>query len=312
MRAHAERRRIGNDLLRYARNRSLLPFEWAFRRRFRDGQFPIVFIVGVPRSGTTLLYQLIAKFLRVAYITNRMARYWMTPITGAFLSGSIDRSQIAFDSSYGAGATDISPHEFSWFWQFYGHLHDHDDLDDEALAAIDWPSIRASLSGLAECSGAPLVLKSLNFADYQILSLHRQFPRAKFIWIERDDVATARSILGVRHARYGDPSIWWSVRPRDFRDWADRPPEEQVAHQLTDIERSIQNAFSSLEPSAATKTSYETLVSSPARVISDLAEFLGVDIIDRDSLERLQLTPSSARADSQLEKRIVNALGVRK
>jgi hypothetical protein len=55
--------------------------------------------VGVPRSGTTLLYQLIARFLRVGFITNRMARYWMTPIAGAMLSGRIDRSQIELASS---------------------------------------------------------------------------------------------------------------------------------------------------------------------------------------------------------------------
>jgi len=184
--------------------------------------------------------------------------------------------------------------------------------DEQALAAIDWRSIRASLSGLAEYSRAPLVLKSLNFVDYQIPCLRRQIPKAKFIWIERDDVATARSILEVRTTRYGDPSIWWSVRPRDFRHWAERPAEEQVAHQLTDIKSSIQSAFSSLEPSAAIKTSYETLVSSPARVMLDLAEFLGVDFIDHDSLELLELNPSSARAERPLENRIVNALGGRK
>jgi len=309
LRARSEQRRIGKDLLHYARNRSLLPLERMLRHRYRGARYPVVFIVGVPRSGTTLLYQLIARFLRVGYITNRMARYWMTPIAGAMLSGRIDRSQIELESSYGAGTTDMSPHEFSWFWQFYGYMHDHDDLDDRTLSEMDWRAITASLSGLAEYSQAPLVLKSLNYVNYHIRWLQRQMPQAKFLWIDRNDVATARSILSVREGRYGDSSIWWSVRPRDFREWAERPPEEQVAHQVSDIRSSIQDAFSSRDTSAAFRTSYESLVSSPARVVSEVAEFLGVNIIDRGSLERLQLDPSSAPADSQLEKRIVNAIG---
>ena len=309
MRARSERRRFGKDLVRYARNRALLPLEWILQHRYREAHYPVVFIVGVPRSGTTLLYQLIARFLRVGYITNRMARYWMTPIAGAMLSGRVDRSQIELESSYGAGATNMSPHEYSWFWQFYGYMSDHDDLDEQALGKMDWRSITASLSGLAEYSQAPLVLKSLNSVNYQIRWLHRQMPQAKFIWIERDEVATARSILSVREARYGDSSIWWSVRPSDFREWTERSPEEQVAHQMDDIRGSIEDAFSSLDASSTFRTSYESLVSSPAQVLSKLAGFLGVSIVDRDALQLLRLNPSSARGDSQLEKRIVNALG---
>jgi hypothetical protein len=192
----------------------------------------------------------------------------------------------------------MSPHEFSWFWQFYGYMHDHDDLDDRTLSEMDWRAITASLSGLAEYSQAPLVLKSLNYVNYHIRWLQRQMPQAKFLWIDRNDVATARSILSVREARYGDSSIWWSVRPRDFREWAEQPPEEQVAHQVNDIRSSIQDAFSSLDTSTAFTTSYESLVSSPARVVSEVAEFLGVSIIDRGSLERFQLDPSSAPARS--------------
>lgn len=310
MRARSERRSIRRDLIYYARNRSLLPLEWILQQRYRGQRYPIAFIVGVPRSGTTLLYQLMARFLRVGYITNRMARYWMTPMAGALLTGRIDRSRIELESSYGAGSPDMSPHEFSWFWHFHGYMTESDHLDETALDKIDWRSITASLSGLAEYYRAPLVLKSLNFVDYHIPSFHRQLPQARFIWMQRDDLATARSILEVRERRYGDASIWWSVRPRDFQAWADRPPEEQVAHQVADITRSIKDAFSSLDASNAFKTSYEALVSSPVRVLSELAEFLGVTVVDRDILDRLHLTQSSVHTEPQLEQRIVNALGL--
>jgi len=99
------------------------------------------------------------------------------------------------------------------------------------------------------------------------------------------------------------------VRPRDFQQWAERPPEEQVAHQVSDIRTCIQESFSRLDSSTALRTSYEAVISSPVRVLSELSEFLGVGIVDRATLEHLHLTPSGARVESHLEKRIVNALG---
>ncbi|NBO54134.1 MAG: hypothetical protein EBU84_05990, partial [Actinobacteria bacterium] len=41
---------------------------------------PLVFIVGVPRSGTTLLSQLFSRFLDVGYIDNIVARFWANPV----------------------------------------------------------------------------------------------------------------------------------------------------------------------------------------------------------------------------------------
>jgi hypothetical protein len=311
LRAESERRNIGKDLFYYARNRALLPLESTLRHRYRGGHYPTVFIVGVPRSGTTLLYQLIARFLRVGYITNRMARYWMTPIAGAVLSGEVDRSQIQFASSYGAAKGPMAPHEFSWFWQHYGCTADHDHQDEQSLRKMEWSNISSSLSGLAEYWQMPLVLKSLNYVDYHIPWIARQMPQSRFIWMQRDDVATAHSILKVRRDRYGDRSIWWSVRPHDFHEWTDRAPEDQVAHQIHDIKDSIRESFSSLDPNTTLTTSYETLTSSPAKVLSALSSFLGASIIDGDELERLQLKPNGTRIDLQLEQRIVSALGAR-
>jgi len=48
-------------------------------------QLPILYIVGVPRSGTTLLSQLVSRYCPVGYINNLIARCWLRPprIAGA-------------------------------------------------------------------------------------------------------------------------------------------------------------------------------------------------------------------------------------
>lgn len=312
MRALSDRRRIRKDLLYYARNRSLQPVEWALQQRYRGSAHPVVFIVGVPRSGTTLLYQLMSRFLRVGYVTNRMARYWMTPIAGAILSGGIDRAEIGLESRFGVGGSEMSPHEFSWFWQFYGFMAEQDQFDERALEGVDWGKIARSLRGLAGYFDAPLVLKNLNYVDYQIAWISRKMPDAKFIWMRRDEAAAARSILKVREDRYGDRSLWWSVRPRDYESWAKRSPEDQVAHQVQDIGSAIERSFSSLDASKGFTTSYEELTASPSRVLSQLAEFLGVNMVDPASVEHLRLDRTPVSADQELEGRIAGALAARK
>src|SRR5688572_30011389 len=51
-----------------------------------SSQLPVVYIVGAPRSGTTLVSQLLAKYLDVGYINNLIARFWMRPLAGIRLS----------------------------------------------------------------------------------------------------------------------------------------------------------------------------------------------------------------------------------
>ena len=76
-----DRRSLHRDLVRYLANRLVQPLERMLVRTHRDPSVPLLFIVGVPRSGTTLLYQLMCTHLDVGYVSNAMARWWMAPIS---------------------------------------------------------------------------------------------------------------------------------------------------------------------------------------------------------------------------------------
>ena len=68
----------------------------------KETVFPIVFVVGLPRSGTTILTQLLSASLDVGIINNLIARFWLAPVTGIRLSKAILREQvnISFKSDY--------------------------------------------------------------------------------------------------------------------------------------------------------------------------------------------------------------------
>ena len=80
---------------------------------------PNLFVFGLPRSGTTLLYQLIAYCLDLGYISNLAARFWLAPLTGVVLARAVlgNRRDGSFRSDYGKSLDPAGPHEFSYFWQ---------------------------------------------------------------------------------------------------------------------------------------------------------------------------------------------------
>ena len=78
------------------------------------------------------------------------------------------------------------------------------------------------------------------------------------------------------------------MRPRDFADWADRSPVEQVVHQIGDIEQALGRAADSLGDDRFQRVDYEALVAEPQRTIASIGEFLGVGLVQADELAALE------------------------
>ena len=97
--------------------------------------------------------------------------------------------------------------------------------------------------------------------------------------------------MRVREDQYGDRSAWWSVRPRDAREGADRPAVEQVAHQVTDICTAIAKGFESVPAQDQMKLDYEQLMQRPGEALERVARFIGAEVADEIGLGALSLRP---------------------
>ncbi|MBI5442360.1 MAG: sulfotransferase [Deltaproteobacteria bacterium] len=296
------RRPIARDLALYAGNLALLPVERILASIHRDDSQPIAFIVGTPRSGTTLLFQLIARYLEVGYPNNFVARHWIVPVVGTARYERRFRGTvpvIPLRSLFGGTEGAASPHEFSWFWQYRAEFGATDDLTDEELDRLPWNAIRRDLAALAGWHRRPYVFKSLNHVVYGIPRFAREIPQSRFIHIRRNPQSVLRSILACRKQRYGDPRIWWSIRPRDVDRWRDRSPEEQVEHQVSDICRAVEEGLRDVAEERTLVTSYEALVASPRQVLEQVAGLLGgVRLRDAGALDALDLTSSNRPSEA--------------
>lgn len=93
---------------------------WQVSRHKDEPGLPPVFIIGAPRSGTTLLYQVMAARFQVAYSTNFLAMFYKASILGMALSqklhGGDSSEPNTFQSHHGSTAGHAGPYEAGEFW----------------------------------------------------------------------------------------------------------------------------------------------------------------------------------------------------
>lgn len=238
-------------------------------------RLPTLHVIGAPRSGTTLLYQVIAAGLDVGYVNNLVAAFWLAPVTGVRLARKLGVGAGAgssFASSFGRTSGIGEPHEFGYFWNH--HLR-YPDLAERAAghgATIDWGGLRRAIVGMAEAAGRPMAFKPM-LLTWHLEEMVRHMPRTCYVWIRREPRDTALSLLRMRRSMLGTYEGWTSLRPRGVGD--DLPPWEQVAAQVTLLERTIERAAARLGPERVLPVRYERLCADPAGVLGEVRDLMG-------------------------------------
>ncbi|HXH95706.1 MAG TPA: sulfotransferase, partial [Gaiellaceae bacterium] len=203
-----------------------------------DEAFPTLHVVGAPRSGTTLLYQVVASGLEVGYVNNLVAAFWRAPVYGIRLSRKLGLDELgsSFASGFGRTRGVQEPHEFGYFWN--GHLRypDMSERPSEHEETIDWLNLRRVLLNMAHASGRPMAFKPMLLV-WHLERMAELMPRTCYVWIRREQRQTALSLLAMRQALFGTLDEWASLRPGGPGWLADEPPWRQVAAQVVALER---------------------------------------------------------------------------
>ena len=227
----------------------------------RKGQANLDILLGSP----------LAWMLPVALV----AAFWLAPVTGVRLARKLGVGAGAgssFASSFGRTSGIGEPHEFGYFWNH--HLR-YPDLAERAAghgATIDWGGLRRAIVGMAEAAGRPMAFKPM-LLTWHLEEMVRHMPRTCYVWIRREPRDTALSLLRMRRSMLGTYEGWTSLRPRGVGD--DLPPWEQVAAQVTLLERTIERAAARLGPERVLPVRYERLCADPAGVLGEVRDLMG-------------------------------------
>jgi len=232
------------DLNRYLREREI--------REYGDYNihYPFLFVIGPPRSGTTLLSQVLAHCLDVGFINNLAARFWKAPVTGIRLARTVldTGSPYSFSSTFGSTENLNDIHEFGYFWRDWLKKESFENIRDarQIENKIDWNGLRTTLANMQAEFGRPMLFKNI-FGSYHISKLNEVLEQTLWIYIERDPLDTAVSILRARKKYYDDPNNWWSYLPPEYEKIIDLDYWHQIAGQIHYLKKFYHREMDQLE-----------------------------------------------------------------
>lgn len=198
-----------------------------------------VFIIGPPRSGSTLLMQVVTDAFDVGYLTNQHCRWFGAPALADRILDPLGCKQPSdYESRHGRTEQPSDPAECgAWWYRFFrrGPAYvTREDVSERKMLAF-----RQSVQALEACMERPLVFKNL-YASLRIDPIVQQIPGALFVVVERDVVDNAQSILKGRLDALGSYEPWWSVPPPNVQELRKLKPVAQAVEQVRSVHSLIE------------------------------------------------------------------------
>lgn len=257
-------------------------------------RFPFIFTFGPPRSGTTLLTQLLAHCLDTGYINNFMARFWKAPITGIRLSNIFfdTNSFTAFTSDYGSTEHLLDVHEFGYFWRSHLKKHSFESIKKakESENKIDWESLYQILANIQREFGKPVLFKNI-LGAYHLGRFRKLLDKVIYVYIKRDSLDTAVSILDARKKYYDDPNTWWSYVPPEYEKIIEEDYWTQIAGQVFYLQKFYDEELTRFHSDHVVQTTYKELCQTPHTVLEKVIQ--SYEAICSEQLDIIQKPPNS-------------------
>lgn len=244
-----------------------------------------VFVIGSPRTGSTLTYQLLVQAFEVSYISNFTAQFYpREPVVGIALEQQLGvGTPRATRSSYGKTE---GPHSLSEasavFAHWFGGGHPS-EIKSARIKDGKEGHLRSTFAAVEGLTGNTLLTKN-SWNCFRIPAIRRLLPQSFFVWIRRDLVQAARSDLSSRY-RHGGPHIWNSASPANYEEIRKLPYWQQVVEQQFEYNRVVGEDLAEHASGYHLEVWYEDLCADPESQLARLDERLaaaGLGIGRRD------------------------------
>jgi hypothetical protein len=233
-------------------------------------EHPLVFVLGVPRSGTTLTSQLLAYCLDAGYVNNAAARFWLAPVHGIRLARLIagERGERSFRSDYARTDGLLDIHEFGYFWRHWLLKRTFDDVvhAHEREGEIDWQGLRRTVANVQHELGKPFVAKNV-LAAHHVARMTDALGPVVWVLVERDPLDACVSILDARRRYYPDPRTWWSYVPPEYPRLKDLDEWDQIAGQVHYLTKLYERQLAAVDAACVVRLSYDAMCADPGTAL---------------------------------------------
>jgi hypothetical protein len=253
-----------------------------------------VFFIGMPRSGTTLIFEAFARHPLLGWPSNYTDKYprlpWLNAIGPLLRNRWIDVS--ARKKQYG-GASLVNrfvpyPAEAYPFWDHYSGVDfARSYLRATVVDARAAQSLRRAVAAVLRWQNRPRFTAKLT-GPSRMQFLLQVFPEARFVQVVRDGRAVTHSLMKVRFWKKlgGTEAPFWDGGPDDLvKTWdrEERDPAILAALQWKHIVRETRREGSELGPTRYREIRYEDFVCNPQRWIGELYQFSELSVSHRAS-----------------------------
>ncbi len=235
--------------------------------------YPPIFIIGAPRSGSTLLYQVLTDYYDIGYLSNLHCLFFGAP---SFLERLFHplkkRQQSNYRSCHGQTQGWTAPSECGEFWyRFFRRKPQYIPLEEADPQQLG--QLRGAVSALVNALGKPVLFKNLNCA-LRLQPTFKVLPEALFIVTHRQPIDNGHSLLEVRKKVHGNYRTWWSMEPPEIDKLKTLPPHQQVVQQIRQIESLIERDRQIIGPNRFMDVQYEEFCRDTYSSIQQLDDFL--------------------------------------
>lgn len=231
----------------------------------QHSEYPLILIVGPPRSGTTMMYQVLAYCLDVTFPNNLSSMFPRSPTT---LSGLANKRRSDFNSYYGQTARMSGANDAFHIWDRWlgtDRYVARTELSDDERA-----DMRQFFSSWTAKYNKPFLNK--NNRNVQCIKILAEcLPNAFFVAVNRDPVCVARSLIHATQLVHGDKSAGWGLQCQEVH--CEEEPLGYVHDVCDQVRRNLEELNGQLDqlaPSRYINISYETFCTDPDTQIDQL------------------------------------------
>jgi len=231
----------------------------------------MIFILGSPRTGSTLIYQIMINLYGLFYFTNLTNNYFYKhPFLGSLLSIPFIRAS-GYESDHGKTVGLFGPSEGSYiFKNWFGF--------GSKLRPCKKNHIVNTFKRIHSLIHRPIVMKNA-WNCFRIQALAGLFPLAKFIWIRRDIEDASYSDLTARYLR-GSPYVWNSAPPPNRQEIQGMPYWEQVVEQQYEYNKMVKTDLETFGSDSYIELWYEDLCNDLNEQTSSISSFFNLKNVE--------------------------------
>ena len=257
-----------------------------------------VFLVGAPRSGTSLVYKTLCLHPEASYISNWVRRAPAVPQLAVLNRAAGLFPERRIQTWFGGGDNAYVYGRRRPLWErafpmpvegepLYARAGIGEAVNGHGSAA-DLDRLRTSFAAVRRAGGGTTFVNKRVANNRRIGLLLEAFPDARFVEIVRDGRAVALSLANVDW--WPESTVWWAgMTPRQW-EAEGRDPWELCARTWVEELHVTEQGLREVPENQRLSISYEQLVRDPRTTLAGVAVFAGLDpaVAGRDWLGGLR------------------------